>query len=241
MRLGCADSRHFGDTLVEGTLSETLEATFASSTRPPRGLRPTLGRSWAGSGAPRTSKANEFLRENDDFHFCVFSAPNALSEPQNASQDVPKAPQDAPQGVPGAPKSLSEMLWKHPRASLRRPRSTQRRPQRPQKPKKPPKTLPKLPKASPRRPRSTPKASPRRPRSTQDTPERAQSCSRGKCAPTRRRNNKRYLVRSHWGTRPQRKSRPLANNITNEACFKATVERSNTAHVLAATEQEVNR
>ena len=56
-----------------------------------------------------------------------------------------------------------------------------------------------------------------------------------------RSSRARCLLRSHWGTRPQRTSRPLADNITNEACFKATVERSNTAHVLAATEQEVNR
>ena len=70
------------------------------------------------------------------------------------------------------------------------------------------------------------------------------------CGPSRARwlagvpsrsSRARCLLRSHWGTRPQRKSRPLAYNITIEACFKATVERSHTAHVLAATEQEVNR
>ena len=56
-----------------------------------------------------------------------------------------------------------------------------------------------------------------------------------------RSSRARCLLRSHWGTRPQRNSRPLADKNTNEACFKATVERSHTAHVLAATEQEVNR
>ena len=103
---------------LEATLPKTLEATFARSTRP---LEATPGRFWLAFGATGTSKTDEFLKENNDFHFCVFSAPNPLSEPQKASRDVPKAPQDAPQGLSGAPKSLSEMLWKHPRASLRRP------------------------------------------------------------------------------------------------------------------------
>ena len=123
---------------------------------------------------------------------------------------------------------------------MRRLRSTQRRLQRPWSSQKPPKTPPKLPKAFPRRPRSTPRHSRGTPEVPKSLPVTSQKplrgSSRGNCAPTRRRNNKRYLLRSHWGTRPQRNSKTLADKITNEACFKATGERSHKAHVLAATE-----
>ena len=180
------------------------------------------------------------------FTFASCPLPTLSRSPkQKASRDVPKAPRDAPQGVSGAPKSLSEMLWKHPRASLRRPEAPRGVPRGSRSSQKPPKTPPKLPKASLRRPRSTPRhsrGSPEVPKSFPVTSRKPlRGSSRGKCAPTRRRNNKRHLLRSHWGTRPQRNSRPLADKITNEACFKATGERSHTAHVLVATEQELNR
>ena len=166
-----------------------------------------------------------------------------------------------------SPKRLPETSQKHsdtipgaslelPRASLRCSGSTPEPPcdapeaprgvsRGPRSSEKPPQTPPKLPRASPRRPRSTPRhsrGSPEVPKSFPVTSRKPlRGSSRGRCAPTRRRNNKRYLLRSHWGTRPQRNSRPLADKITNEACFKATGERSHKAHVLAATEQEVNR
>ena len=215
--------RRFGATFLEATLPKTLEATSARSTRP---LEATPGRFWLAFGATGTSKTNEFPKENHDVHFCVFSAPNALSEPQKASQDVPKAPQDAPQGVSGAPKSLSEMLWKHPRASLRRPRSTQRRPQRPQElPKASQDALeaPKsLPKTSPKHPKSLPKTSPKHPRHSRESPELLQRevcahaqtkqqtipCSKplGNEATktletTRRQDHKRSMLQSHCGTK----------------------------------------
>ena len=135
-----------GTTFLEATLPKTLEATSARSTRP---LEATPGRFWLAFGATGTSKTDEFLKENNDFHLCVLSAPNA---------------RDAPQGVSGAPKSLSEMLWKHPRVSLRRPRSTQRRPQRPQE-------LPKASQDAPEAPKNLPKTSPKHPRHSRESPE----------------------------------------------------------------------
>ncbi len=94
-----------GATFLEATLPKMLEATFA---RPPRPLEATLGRFWLAFGATGTSKTNEFLKENNDFNFCVSSAPNALSEPQKAFPRRPKALRHYPQAFSGAPKSLSE-------------------------------------------------------------------------------------------------------------------------------------
>ena len=64
--------------------------------------------SFAPFGAPGILKTVEFLKENNDFHFCVLSAPNALSEPQRAFPRRPKALRHYPQAFSGAPKSLSE-------------------------------------------------------------------------------------------------------------------------------------
>ena len=74
-----------------------------------------------------------------------------------SSKKLPETSQKHSDTIPsasGAPKSLSEMLWKHPRASLRRPQSTQRRLQRPQE-------LPKASQDPPEAPTSLPKTSPK--------------------------------------------------------------------------------
>ena len=139
--------------------------------------------------------------------FTVVSCPlpTLSRRPKNASQDVPKAPQDAPQGVPGAPKSLSEMLWKHPRASsLRRPRSTQRRLQRSQELPKVSQDAPEAPKSLPRRPRSTQRHS----RGSSEVP-------------------KSFHVTSQKPPEaaPEGSVRPCADETTNDTFFEATGER----------------
>ena len=180
------------------------------ATENPRCRLPTsLGRSWGGSGAPGTSKTNESLKENNYFHFCVLSAPNALSEPQKASRDVPKAPRDAPQGVSGGPKSLSEMLWKHQRASLRRPRSTQRRLQRLQELPKASQDAPEAPKSLPKTSPKHPKTLPREPRSSEEPP-----CN----VPETPQRQLQREVCAHAQTKQQTipSSKPLGNEATKK-------------------------
>ena len=59
-------------------------------------------------GAPGILKTDEFLKENHDFHFCVLSAPNALSKPQKAFPRRPKALRHYSQPFSAGPGNLSE-------------------------------------------------------------------------------------------------------------------------------------
>ena len=93
------------------------------SQRPPSLKKATQRRFRLAFGATGASKTMEFPRQNNEFHFPAFSAPNAPSESQKLPRDVKKAPPETPADVPGAPKSLPEASPRHPDAPQKLPKA----------------------------------------------------------------------------------------------------------------------